>query len=216
MPGKFYLEGPGQGCKKFFFRSEHKISCWKIAPAISQNSLLFGGFWPISIVTWLELVFLKKSETDLTEFAYKWLHLFRKFMPTLKNRSGWLKFAPSNARVLADFLHPWLWPPGNFLKIGLKLCFFRSILNMLEEILLHVIHWVIQGREFMTNFIWRLIQGREFTINCSFNFFFLPLFHPLNFGCSQNLPVQLHYDPTCKICINMCTKRNYSQFREGN
>ena len=96
-----------QGCKKFFFRSEHKISCWKIAPAISQNSLLFGGFWPISIVTWLELVFLKKSETDLTEFAYKWLHLFRKFMPTLKNRSGWLKFAPSNARVLADFLHPW-------------------------------------------------------------------------------------------------------------
>ena len=46
-----------------------------------------------------------------------------------------------------------LWPPGNFLKIGLKLCFFRSILNMLEEILLHVIHWVIQGREFMTNFI---------------------------------------------------------------
>ena len=27
-------------------------------------------------------------------------------MPTLKNRSGWLKFAPSNARVLADFLHP--------------------------------------------------------------------------------------------------------------
>ena len=105
--------------------------------------------------------------------------------------------------------------PGNFLKIGLKLCFFRSILNMLEEILLHVIHWVIQGREFMT-FIWRLMQGREFTINCSFNFFFLPLFHPLNFGCSQNLPVQLHYDPTCKICINMCTKRNYSQFREGN
>ena len=109
-----------------------------------------------------------------------------------------------------------LWPPGNFLKIGLKLCFFRSILNMLEEILLHVIHWVIQGREFMTNFIWRLIQGREFTINCSFNFFFLPLFHPLNFGCSQNLPVQLHYDPTCKICINMFTKRNNSQFREGN
>ena len=95
-----------QGCKKFFFRSEHKISCWKIAPAISQNSLLFGGFWPISIVTWLELVFLKKSETDLTEFAYKWLHLFRKFMPTLKNRSGWLKFAPSNARVLAHLLHP--------------------------------------------------------------------------------------------------------------
>ena len=75
---------------------------------------------------------------------------------------------------------------------------------------------VIQWREFMTNFIWQLIQGREFTTNCSFNFFFLPLFHPLNFGCSQNLPVQLHYDPTCKICINMCTKRNYSQFREGN
>ena len=66
---------------------------------------------------------------------------------------------------------------------------------------------VIQGREFMTNFIWQLIQGREFTTNCSFYFFFLPLFHPLNLGCSQSTCLyigsltNLHYDPTCTICI---------------
>ena len=50
----------------------------------------------------------------------------------------------------------------------------------------YVVHWVIQGREFMTNFIWQLLQGREFTTNCSFYFFFLPLFHLLKLGCSQS------------------------------
>ena len=96
-----------QGCKKFFFRSKHKISYWKIAPATAKIRSIFGGFWPISTVTWLELVLLIKFETDLTDFAYKWPHMFRKLMPILKNRSGWWKFAPSNARVLTDFLHPW-------------------------------------------------------------------------------------------------------------
>ena len=96
-----------QGCKKVFFRSKHKISYWKIAPATAKIRSIFGGFWPISTVTWLELVLLIKSETDLTEFAYKWPHMFRKLMPILKNRSGWGKLAPSNARVLTDFLHPW-------------------------------------------------------------------------------------------------------------
>ena len=84
-------------------------------------------------------------------------------------------------------------PPDFFLKIGFEMGLFQSNFEHIRRKLLHVIHYtnssffpcintsqVIQGREFMTNFIWQLIQGREFTTNCSFYFFFLPLFHLFN------------------------------------
>ena len=105
------------------------------------------------------------------------------------------------------------------MNIWFKWCFFRAILNILEEILLNVISLytnssflppapqpcvntsqVIRGREFMTNFIRQLIQGREFTTNCSFYFFFLSLFHLFNLDCSQSSSANLHYDTTCTIC----------------
>ena len=82
---------------------------------------------------------------------------------------------------------------GFFLKIGFEMGLFQSNFEHIRRKLLHVIHYtnssffpcintsqVIQGGEFMTNFIWQLIQGREFTTNCSFYFFFLPLFHLFN------------------------------------
>ena len=77
-------------CKKFFcsLRAQNFIL---------RNRSIFAGFLPISIVTWLELVPFKKYETDLTEFACKWLHMF-------KNSCLFCKIAPAGENSLRAML----------------------------------------------------------------------------------------------------------------
>ena len=77
-------------CKKFFcsLRAQNFIL---------RNRSIFAGFLPISIVTWLELVLFKKYETDLTEFACKWLHMF-------KNSCLFCKIAPACENSLRAML----------------------------------------------------------------------------------------------------------------